>query len=78
MKKILIIGGAGFIGYHLANKLTGRFKIDLIDNFSRGRKDKELTELVKKKNVKFFNERGIILEGDTGGMYHVKLDNNVI
>ena len=55
MKKILIIGGAGFIGYHLANKLTGRFKIDLIDNFSRGRKDKELTELVKKKNVKLLN-----------------------
>ena len=55
MKKILIIGGAGFIGYHLAKKLIGKFKIDLIDNFSRGSKDKELTELVNKKNVKLTN-----------------------
>jgi len=55
VKKILIIGGAGFIGYHLAKKLIRNFKIDLIDNFSRGSKDKELTELVNKKNVKLLN-----------------------
>ena len=31
MKKILIIGGAGFIGFHLAKKLVKKFNVDLID-----------------------------------------------
>jgi len=52
MKKILIIGGAGFIGFHLAKKLSDNYHIDLIDDFSRGTKDVELKELLKKKNVK--------------------------
>ena len=46
MKKVLITGGAGFIGYHLANKLLQKdYEIDLLDNFSRGVKDKFLREL---------------------------------
>ena len=41
MKKVLITGGAGFIGYHLALKLLNlNFKVVLIDNLSRGKKDK--------------------------------------
>ena len=35
MKKALIIGGAGFIGYHLAKKLLeSDYQIDILDNFS--------------------------------------------
>ena len=53
MKKILIIGGAGFIGYHLAKKLIQlNYKVDLIDNFSRGSFDAELKEFIKNKNLK--------------------------
>ena len=35
MKKILITGGAGFIGFHLANHLSNRIDNDItiIDNF---------------------------------------------
>ena len=52
MKKILITGGAGFIGYHLACKLLNlNFKVVLIDNLSRGKKDKYLQRLLKEKNV---------------------------
>ena len=52
--KILITGGAGFIGYHLANKLSKENKIDLIDNFSRGAADNDFKLLLKNKNIKFF------------------------
>ena len=34
MKKILITGCAGFIGFHLANKLKKNFEIDGIDNMN--------------------------------------------
>ena len=56
MKKILITGGAGFIGYHLANKLlVSGYHIDLIDDFSRGVRDVELNILTKNKNVNIIN-----------------------
>ena len=52
MKKILITGGAGFIGYHIAEHLKKNFKITLIDNMSRGMLDKDLKMLLKHKNIK--------------------------
>ena len=36
MKKILITGGAGFIGFHLSKKFINEgFKVDLVDNFNK-------------------------------------------
>ena len=57
MKKILILGGAGFIGYNLAKKLAQnkKNKIDLVDNFSRGKFDKDFKDLNKLKNIKLKN-----------------------
>lgn len=53
MSKILITGGAGFIGYHLAMHLSEKNNdIVLADNFSRGKKDAELETLLAKPNVK--------------------------
>ena len=49
MKKILITGAAGFIGLHLAKKLSVYCKVDLIDNFFRAKKDDEFNEIIKKK-----------------------------
>ena len=49
MKKILITGGGGFIGYHLAKKLSRNNFVYLLDNFQRGKKDKDLVQLLKKK-----------------------------
>ncbi|MBP9722246.1 MAG: NAD-dependent epimerase/dehydratase family protein [Gammaproteobacteria bacterium] len=40
MKKVLITGGAGFIGSHLADRLLAKnYKIVVIDNFATGRRD---------------------------------------
>ncbi len=54
-KNILITGGAGFIGLSLAKYLAKKkYKINIIDNFSRGKFDKEFKDLLKNKNVKFY------------------------
>ncbi len=56
MKKILITGGAGFIGYHLANHLSKNNNnfIYIFDNLSRGRMDNNFKKLILRKNVKFY------------------------
>ncbi|MEU3934978.1 NAD-dependent epimerase/dehydratase family protein [Streptomyces sp. NPDC029044] len=41
-KKVLITGGAGFIGLHLAEKLVATCDVTLLDDFSRGRSDDRL------------------------------------
>ena len=57
MKTILITGAAGFIGYHLAKRICNKkFKLLLLDNLTRGRKDKFFKNLIKNKNVKFLNK----------------------
>lgn len=54
MKKILITGGAGFIGYHLAKRLAAQgHKITLADNFFRGKRNADFEALTKKPNVHF-------------------------
>ena len=56
MKKVLITGGAGFIGYHLANKLLdSNYQIDLLDNFSRGVNDTQISALAKNERVNLIN-----------------------
>ena len=59
MNKILVTGGAGFIGYSLINKLLKNQdnKILMIDNMYRGRMDNELKKVIEKKNLDF-------IEGD--------------
>ena len=53
-RKILITGGAGFIGYHLAERLSqGKCRIDIADNLSRGEFDRDLKRLIKKPNIRF-------------------------
>ena len=52
-KRVLITGGAGFIGYHLAERLSADPKtaVTLLDNLSRGRRDDQLDELLSRPNV---------------------------
>lgn len=55
-KNILITGGAGFVGLHLARFLLGvesKAMITLVDNFSRGKKDDELGDVLKNHRIKF-------------------------
>ena len=57
MNKIVITGAAGFIGYHLVKKIIKKkYKFILIDNFSRGKKDKFFNEIIKNKRIKFLNQ----------------------
>lgn len=57
MSKILITGGAGFIGFNLAKKyLALGYEVYLIDNLSRGKIDKTLKELLKNKKIFFYNQ----------------------
>ena len=51
-EKVLITGGAGFIGNHLANKLLdSECQIDLLDNFSRGVNDTHLADLAENETI---------------------------
>ena len=53
-KEILILGGAGFIGFYLAKRLLNNNKITIVDNLSKiKRKDQQLEKLLKIKNIKF-------------------------
>lgn len=50
--KVLITGGAGFIGLHLARALyQNKATIYLVDNFQRGRKDTELEQLLELEGI---------------------------
>lgn len=52
--KVLIIGGAGFIGINILQRLAerGDSAITIADNFFRGKMDDRLKELILKHNVK--------------------------
>lgn len=53
MKKILITGGAGFIGYHLSKSLAAAgHNITIADNFFRSKHDEDLSTLLAMPNVK--------------------------
>jgi nucleoside-diphosphate-sugar epimerase len=53
-KKVLITGGAGFIGLHLSRSLSNQgYHVTILDNLDRGKADRDFKDLIKKKNVKF-------------------------
>ena len=57
MTKILITGGAGFVGYHLALKEANRGnKVTVIDSFERPNEDPEFKALVEHENVNFLQK----------------------
>ena len=53
--RVVILGAAGFIGYHIAESLAVDAKIDLllVDNFIRGAKDDDFLRLLDLQNVNF-------------------------
>tara|TARA_B100000035_G_scaffold313245_1_gene326527 strand:- start:1699 stop:2724 length:1026 start_codon:yes stop_codon:yes gene_type:complete len=61
MKKVLLLGGAGFIGFNIAKYLvnSNNYAITIADNFFRGggKIDKNLSDLVKNNNIS-------LIEGD--------------
>lgn len=70
MKKVLLLGGAGFIGFSIAKYLAkkGSYKITIADNFFRagGKMDSSLKSLVNEHDIKIvsgdFTEPNYFLE----------------
>lgn len=61
--RVLIIGGAGFIGLHLARDLVGRgMHVDLLDDFSRGADDPELSDLSSRPQLTMIR-RSLLQDG---------------
>jgi UDP-glucose 4-epimerase len=60
-QKILVTGGAGFIGSHLAGELAKENELIIIDDLSTGRLE-NIRELIKKENVNFI--KGSITDYD--------------
>ena len=58
-KKVLLLGGAGFIGFNISKYLaeTKDYKLTIADNFSRGQKDGGLLSLVSSHDI-------TLIEGD--------------
>ena len=55
-KKILITGGAGFIGFNILKSLHNKYDVTLIDNFSRGKFDSEIFNFVKNNKIKVIKQ----------------------
>ena len=52
MSKILITGGTGFIGYHLAEKLAEKSNtVVIVDNFFRSELDQDMKKLLEDPNI---------------------------
>ncbi|MSU74407.1 NAD-dependent epimerase/dehydratase family protein [Candidatus Kaiserbacteria bacterium] len=78
MKKILITGGAGFVGYHLAKRLAAQGNdITLADNFFRGKRNVDFETLIKEPNVTFIkadlteSKNWLKLSGGYDYVYHL-------
>ena len=55
--KILVIGGAGFIGFNIAKYYSSKgHKVYIIDDLSRGKIDKDFSDLIVSENVTLINE----------------------
>ena len=53
MSKVVVTGGAGFIGSHLADELVRRgYQVTILDNLSTGKKE-NIEPLIKQRRVSF-------------------------
>lgn len=57
MRRAIITGGSGFIGYHLAKSLSAKndMEVTVIDNHARGIPDEMFRELISQSNVIYIN-----------------------
>ena len=68
MARALVLGGAGFVGAHLAARLADEgHELTLVDDLSRGRADATLTALCARPGVRFV-EADLTAPGALGGL----------
>lgn len=75
-ERVLVTGGAGFIGLHLARRLLREgAEVVLLDDFSRGRDDGDLAEVRRHAEVVRHDLTepipGALLRGDFDHVYHL-------
>lgn len=78
MSNVLITGGGGFLGLHLASKLLGQgHRVSLLDNFQRGVKDIAFREVLRHPNASLFTgsclDEGLLsrLPRDFDNIFHL-------
>jgi UDP-glucuronate decarboxylase len=54
-KNVLVLGGAGFMGSHLCDRLVAKNKVICVDNFISGRRE-NIEHLLQNENFIFINE----------------------
>ena len=81
--KVLILGGAGFIGSHLCDALIKDFSLVVVDNLSLGRLE-NINHLLDKKNFKFLNVdinstdfENIFLDNNFTTVYHLAANSDI-
>ena len=56
MRKVLITGGAGFVGLHLSKHLLDKgYEVTIIDNFARPNDDEDFLKVTDHENCKSIN-----------------------
>ena len=57
-KKVLILGGAGFIGFNVAKHLAENrdYQLTIADNFIKKNRDEEFDQLVNRYNIKVIED----------------------
>lgn len=64
LSRALVTGGAGFLGFHLAQSLVARgFDVDILENFKRGVRDDELDGLLVGGRVRLLEQDLCSAEG---------------
>ncbi len=72
-KRVLITGGGGFIGYHLAKHLVNNsYNVTILDNFARSKADDELDKLLEEYNITFL--KGDITKPETFNNFDNEFD----
>lgn len=69
MTKVIITGGAGFFGFHLARNLVERgYHVDLVDNFRRAVRDADIETLLTSPHIRLIEcnllDRAVLNELD--------------
>ena len=72
-EKVLVIGGAGFIGLSLTKRLSDKYEVHIIDNFQRGKKDLEFKRIIKKniKLIKFDVSKKLRINHQYNYIFHL-------
>jgi nucleoside-diphosphate-sugar epimerase len=81
MKSVLITGGGGFIGFHLAKHLFDQgYDITILENFARGKRDDEFEKFLEEGKAKLIEGDITVAEtfeklGEYDYIYHLAMIN---